>query len=80
MTCNILGRPRTKYIQKFHRAYNEVEDASQTRSRYLLAVVQITSTAADLVLLQECKPAFFEPEWNLAAQKLYGRGNHLRGR
>ena len=41
---------------------------------------QIVSSASDIVLLQECEAAFFEPEWNLAAANLlyFGEGGRVQ--
>jgi len=65
-----LARPFTKYNSKFHRAETKIEDEDQTRTRYSLAGEHISSHSSDLVFLQECETAFFDPKWNLAAPKL----------
>lgn len=70
MSWNVLARPYTKYNAKFHRASDAVEEPAQTRSRYALAGKTIVDRRTDLVLLQECEAAFFEPEWNSAAAKI----------
>jgi len=70
ITWNVLARPYTKYNPQHHRASGKMEDENQTLQRYTLAGEELVGRAADIVLLQECESAFFEPRWNLAAEKL----------
>ena len=70
MTFNVLARPYTKYNHKHHRNSEEIEDSSQTQQRYERAGTQILGNACDLVFLQECERAFFDPVWNVQADQL----------
>mmetsp|Transcript_39559 Transcript_39559/g.93144 ORF Transcript_39559/g.93144 Transcript_39559/m.93144 type:complete len:312 (-) Transcript_39559:24-959(-) len=70
MSWNVLARQYTKYNGQHHRATSRLEEKSQTHMRYTLAGEAILANNNEVVLLQECEEAFFESEWNAAAERL----------
>mmetsp|Transcript_25004 Transcript_25004/g.58052 ORF Transcript_25004/g.58052 Transcript_25004/m.58052 type:complete len:347 (-) Transcript_25004:246-1286(-) len=85
MSWNILARPYTHHNWQHGVYWSDWQDKDgrprethkQAQARYGLAIDGILEVGPDVVLLQECEEAFFDPSYNHGADQLLRTYDHF---